>query len=61
MFDPAVKASIISVAGEWAKLIFETTKSRGKLSRAKAMSLLRRDFETAYKEIAKAVQLLEKE
>ena len=61
MVDPAVHASIIAVAGEWAKVVFETTKPRAKLSRAKAVSLLRRDFESAYKEVAKAVQLLEKD
>ena len=61
MVDPAVHASIIAVAGEWAKLVFETNKPRTKLSRAKAVSLLRRDFESAYKEVSKAVQLLEKD
>ena len=59
MLDPAVHASIISVAGEWAKVVFEITKPRTKLSKAKAISLLRRNFESAYKEILKAVQILE--
>ena len=61
MLDPAVHASIISVAGDWAKLVFETTKPRTKLSKAKAISLLRRDFESTYKEILKAVQILDTE
>ncbi len=61
MLDPAVHASVISVAGEWAKLVFENTKPRTKLSRRKATSLLRRDFEAAYKEILIAIQILEAE
>lgn len=61
MLDPAVHASIISVAGEWSKLVFETCKPRAKLSRARVMSLLRRDFENAYKQITMAVQILEKD
>jgi len=61
MLDPQVHASIISVAGEWAKLVFERTKPRSGLSKAESISLLRRDFESAYKQILKAVQILEKE
>ena len=61
MVDPAVHASIISVAGEWAKVVIETTEPRTKLSRAKAHSLLRHDFESAYKELVMAVQILEKD
>jgi len=61
MLDPAVQASVISVAGEWAKLVFETTKRPSDLTRAKAVSLLRRDFGSAYKEILMAIQIIEKE
>jgi len=61
MLDPAVHASIISVAGEWAKVVFENTKPRAKLTRGKAVSLLRRDFETAYKELQMAIEIYEKE
>ena len=61
MLDPTVHASIISVAGEWAKVVFETTKPRTKLTRVKAISLLRRDFEAAYKEIQMAIEIYEKE
>jgi len=60
MLHPEVHASIISVAGEWAKLVFENTKPRAKLTRGKAISLLRRDFEAAYKEIQMAIEIYEK-
>ena len=61
MEDPQVRASIIAVAGEWAKVVFESTKPRAGLSKAESISLLRRDFEKTYKELTKAVKLLEKE
>ena len=59
MLDPTVHASIISVAGEWAKFVYEIDKPRTKLSKSKSISLLRRNFETAYKEILMAIQIYE--
>jgi len=61
MLDSTVHASIISVAGEWAKLVFECSKPPSDLSRKQAISILRRNFESAYKEIIAAVEILEKE
>ncbi|MFC1992864.1 hypothetical protein ACFLV3_03530 [Chloroflexota bacterium] len=58
MLDPTVHASIISVAGDWAKLLFETTKPRT-IERGEALAVLRRDFETAYKELMAGVQIYE--
>ena len=56
MLDPAVHASIISVAGDWAKFIYEVTKPRT-TEGGEALAVLRRDFETAYKELVKGVQI----
>jgi hypothetical protein len=61
MLDSTVHASIISVAGDWAKVVFESSKTPSDLSRKQAVSLLRRNFESAYKEIMVAVEILEKE
>jgi len=61
MLDSTVHASIIAVAGEWAKLIFEITKPRGDLTKTEAISLLRRGFESAYKQLIAAIEILEKE
>ena len=56
MIDPTVHASIISVAGDWAKLIFELTKPRT-IDKDETLAILRRDFEIAYKELLKGVQI----
>jgi hypothetical protein len=56
MLDPVVHASIISVAGDWAKFIFEVTKCRTE-DKDEALAVLRRDFETAYKELLRGVQI----
>ena len=61
MLDSTVNASIISAAGEWAKTVFECSKQPSDLTRKQAVSLLRRNFESAYKEIITAVEILEKE
>lgn len=61
MIDSTVHASIISVAGDWAKVVFESSKTPSDLTRKEAVSLLRRNFESAYKEIIAAIEILEKE
>ena len=61
MIDSTVHASIISVAGDWAKVVLESSKTPSDLSRKQAVSLLRRNFESAYKEIIAAIEILEKE
>ncbi|MBM4433123.1 MAG: hypothetical protein FJ025_03910 [Chloroflexi bacterium] len=61
MIDSTVHASIISVAGDWARVVFEASKPSSDLTRKQAVSLLRRNFESTYKEILVAVEILEKE
>ncbi len=58
MLDPAVHASLISVAGEWAKYVVETTKPRAE-NAPETISLLRRNFEIAYKELVTAIKIYE--
>ena len=56
MLDPTVHASIISVAGEWAKYVVGITKPHSEHS-PETISLLRRNFELAYKEIVAAIKI----
>ena len=56
MLDPLVHASVISVAGDWAKFIYEVTKPRTE-DKEEALAVLRRDFETAYKGLLKGIQI----
>jgi len=58
MLDPTVHASVISVAGEWARYVVEATKPRGEHP-SEAISLLRRNFEIAYKELVAAIRIYE--
>jgi len=58
MLEPTVHASLIAVAGEWARYVTEVTKPHGE-NPPETISLLRRNFELAYKELVAAIKIYE--